>query len=258
MVKKLKKNRYKKWFFLLLLFNFFYFGYHYIETPSIVYHFKSVFKQLFYSPKIPTGGYVFGIDISEYQGIVAWNKIESINENKTVEFVLIRATAGKNHRDRFFTSNWREAGKKNIIRGAYHYFRPNENSTEQANNFIQQVKLSPGDLPPILDIERISKVQTIESLKVGVKNWMNIIESHYGIQPILYTGAHYYKDYLSNDFIDYKLWVANYNQVKSPLNKYNWIMWQFSDNGTASGIKGPVDLDLFNGPVSELKKYALK
>ena len=35
-------------------------------------------------------------------------------------------------------------------------------------------------------------------------------------------------------------------------------MWQFSDNGTVDGIMGPVDLDLFKGSLTDLKKYALK
>ena len=56
----------------------------------------------------------------------------------------------------------------------------------------------------------------------------------------------------------YFLWIANYNKVESPLANVNWKMWQFSDNGSVNGIKGPVDLDLFKGSFSELKKYALK
>ena len=117
---------------------------------------------------------------------------------------------------------------------------------------------SHGDLPPILDIEKTSKIQSNENLVKGVKNWLKIIENHYGIKPIVYTGAHFYNDHLNNNLNGYLVWVANYNRVKNPLSSVLWIMWQFSDNGTASGIKGPVDLDLFKGTLSELKKYALK
>ena len=53
--------------------------------------------------------------------------------------------------------------KKSFLRGAYHYFRPNENSTLQAQNFIKNVKLQPGDLPPILDIEKISNIQSSDN-----------------------------------------------------------------------------------------------
>ncbi len=258
MGKRVRKNRYKRYFFILLFINISYLSYQYIETPSVYQYFKSVFKRLIYSPKVPLGSFIYGLDVSEYQGVIAWDKIGVLNEGKSVDFVIIRATAGINHRDRYFTSNWREGGNKNILKGAYHYFRPNENSTQQANNFIKNVKLSSGDLPPILDIERVSKVQSINSLKLGVKNWMKIVEDHYGIKPILYTGAHYYKDYLAEDFSDYLLWVANYNEVDIPLKKHNWIMWQFSENGTASGVKGPVDLNLFKGSIVELRNYALK
>ncbi len=53
------------------------------------------------------------------------------------------------------------APKENkIMRGAYHYYRPNENSIEQANLFIKTVKLQKGDLPPVLDIEKLPEEST--------------------------------------------------------------------------------------------------
>ena len=253
-----KKNRYKRWFFLLLFFNLFYFGYQFIETPSLFHYLKNRIRYIFNNPIIPKGDYIYGIDISEYQGVVVWDKALEINEELPIDFVFIRATAGKDHRDRFFTSNWREASEMGVLKGAYHYFRPNENSLSQANNFINNVQLSPGDLPPVLDIERISKVQSINSLIIGIENWLNTVEKHYGVKPILYTGAHYYNDHLKDKFTDYTLWVANYNEVSVPINKDVWSIWQFSDNGSVKGIKGPVDLDLFQGSVDEMKKFALK
>ena len=148
--------------------------------------------------------------------------------------------------------------KNNFIRGAYHYYRPNENSNDQANNFIKSVKLASGDLPPILDIEKISSVQSLKSLKSGIKNWLNIIEDHYGIKPIIYTGAHYFKDYLKDEFTNYHIWIANYNQVEDPLRNQNWSLWQFSDNGTVPGIKGPVDLGFIQWKFSRIQKISLK
>ena len=243
MAKKQKRNLFKRWFFFLLIGNIFYVSYHFIETPSVVNHYKRIFNKIFYPPKVPHGDFTFGIDVSEYQGIISWRH------------VIIRATAGDNKRDRFFTSNWRASRENDILRGAYHYFRPNENSTKQANNFIKNVQLVPGDLPPILDIEKTSKIQSNEDLVKGVKNWLKIVENHYGIKPIVYTGAHFYNDHLDNSLNGYLIWVANYNRVKNPLISASWMMWQFSDNGTASGIKGPVDLDLFKGSLSELKSF---
>ena len=104
----------------------------------------------------------------------------------------------------------------------------------------------------------MSDVQSSDNLLKGIANWLEIIENHYGVKPIIYSGAHFFNDYLKSNFNNYFLWIANYNKVESPLDNMNWKMWQFSDNGTVNGIKGPVDLDLFKGSFSELKKYALK
>ena len=258
MVAKKVRNRYKRWFFILLGLNIIYFTFQFYTLPLSVNQVKNYFFQFFYSPKVPTGPYIYGIDVSEYQGIINWESVSQINDGHQINFVIVRSTAGRNKRDRFFTSNFREAKKHNFIRGAYHYYRPNENSNDQASNFIKNVKLASGDLPPILDIEKISSVQSLKSLKTGIKNWLNIIEDHYGIKPILYTGAHYYKDYLKDEFTNYHIWIANYNQVEDPLRNQNWSLWQFSDNGSVRGIKGPVDLDLFNGNLADFKKYLLK
>jgi lysozyme len=46
------------------------------------------------------------------------------------------------------------APKKQPYRGAYHYYRPNENSLEQATLFIKTVSLKKVDVP-VLDIERL-------------------------------------------------------------------------------------------------------
>lgn len=255
---KKQKNKFKNWFLILLILNVSYVGYQVLETPSFLNHYKRIFNKIFYPPKVPNGDFSYGIDISEYQGIISWGKVKEINDHQKVDFAIIRATAGNNHRDRFFTSNWRGSRNNNILRGAYHYFRPNENSTKQANNYIKNVQLVPGDLPPILDIEKTSKIQSNDNLIKGVKNWLMIVENHYGIKPIIYSGAYFYNKHLNSKLDEYKLWVANYNNIKNPLKNNSWIMWQFSDNGTASGIKGPVDLDLFKGSLPELKKHALE
>jgi lysozyme len=255
--KSRKNNIYKRLFFWSLFINSLFIIFFIFQNPKWTSLIGFKIKTFFSETNIPKGNYMYGIDVSEYQGVINWNKLCSQTSNYKVGFTLIRATAGQNYRDKFYTSNWRESKNNNLVRGAYHYYRPNENSTKQAQNFITNVKIDPGDLPPVLDIEQLSKVQSMKSLKSGIKNWLNIIENHYGIQPILYTGTHFYRDYL-NDFTKYPLWIANYNQIDNPLSEKDWIMWQFSDEGVINGISGPVDLDLFRGDKKDLNKYLLK
>ena len=190
------RNVYKFLFYFLLSLNIILLGYLLYQNQSIRKYFLKKVNVVLGFKDVPKGDYLFGIDVSEYQGIIKWNEIANINKKKKIDFVMIRSTAGKNHRDRYFTSNWRDSKETGLIRGAYHYFRPNENSLEQAEFFIKNVKLKPGDLPPILDIEELSDVQSENSLISGLKLWLDTIEDHYGVKPILYSGAYFYKKHL--------------------------------------------------------------
>ncbi len=195
---------------------------------------------------------VAGIDVSEYQGKINWSKIQTIEERFPIGFVFIRATAGNDRPDNCFQENWREAKKHNLIRGAYHYYRPNENSLEQAALFIKTVKLKKGDLPPVLDIEKLPKNQSIDSLKVGLKRWLKKVESHYGVQPIIYSGEKYYDAFLHKEFSEYTFWIANYNVFVEEI-KPNWLFWQFTEKAAVHGISGNVDVNIFNGSQTKLK-----
>ena len=199
---------------------------------------------------------IFGIDVSQYQGIIAWDEVELINESFAVDFVFIRATMGATAKDSRFEKNWEGAKSKNKLRGAYHYFRPNENSLKQARNFINTVDLKPGDLPPVLDIEERPRSQPMDSLRVGLKRWLDEVERHYGVRPIVYSGDSYFTDFLEKEFKDYTLWIANYNFfVENP--KDHWDFWQFSEKGAVSGIKGYVDLNMYQRDIESLESLAL-
>lgn len=195
---------------------------------------------------------IYGIDISEYQGKIDWDSLNEIEVNKKISFILIRATAGKNRVDKKFASNFEAAKNKNIIRGAYHYYRPNENSIKQAQLFIKTVSLKKGDLPPVLDIENIPKSQPMDSLKIGLKRWLKMVETHYQVKPIIYTGENYYNTFLKEDFKDYHFWIANYSKIPAELND-NWKFWQFTESAKIKGINHKVDLNIFNGNKIELK-----
>jgi lysozyme len=195
---------------------------------------------------------VFGIDVSHYQGEIDWEKLKKEEEP---DFVIIRATAGKDSKDVRFDKNWKSAGEQEILRGAYHYYRPDENSTEQAKFFIKTVKLNEGDLPPVLDIEKYSRVQSLSSLKTGLLNWLKIVEEHYDVTPILYTYNKFYTSTIIHDerFDKYPLWIAWYNVNGNPDDiTSNWVFWQFSDKGRVKGIVGDVDINVFNGKVQDL------
>lgn len=199
---------------------------------------------------------VFGIDVSHYQGEIDWDQVWTINDQVPVDFVFIRASMGEGGKDGRFEENWAQVKSRNKIRGAYHYFRPDEDPVKQATNFIQRVQLSAGDLPPVLDIEELPRHRSLDRLRSGLKQWLDQVEEHYGVKPVLYSGDHYFNDFLKNEFSNYPLWIANYNfWIEKP--KKNWDFWQFSEQGTVGGITGPVDLNLYSGTIIELEKLCL-
>ena len=197
-------------------------------------------------------GKAIGLDVSEFQGKIDWALVETMETHYSIEFVFIRATAGNDSVDDRFEENWLGAKNRKIIRGAYHYYRPNENSLEQARLFIKTVQLKKCDLPPVLDIEKLPKGQSLDSLKVGLRRWLNAVEAHYKVKPIIYTGEKYYDDFLKEDFSDYLFWIANYNFYREKIGE-DWLFWQFTEKASVTGIKGNVDVNIYNGDAEQLR-----
>ncbi|MFE3869488.1 glycoside hydrolase family 25 protein [Flavobacterium sp. LS2P90] len=197
-------------------------------------------------------GKSIGLDVSEYQGKIQWSYVDTLEKKYPLDYVFIRATVGKDRKDRQFKRNWLGAKENKMIRGAYHYYRPNENSLEQAELFITTVTLLKGDLPPILDIEKLPKNQSLDSLKVGLKRWLKAVESHYKVKPVIYTGEKYYDDFLKEEFSDYLFWIANYNFYREKMDP-DWLFWQFTEKASVPGIKGNVDINIYNGDLQQLQ-----
>ena len=198
------------------------------------------------------GAKAVGIDVSEYQGAIDWPAVSAIEEKFPIQFVFIRATVGNDRVDKAFDENWLGAKDRKIIRGAYHYYRPNENSLEQAALYIKTVRLYKGDLPPVLDIEKLPENQSVARLKIGLRRWLEAVESHYKVKPIIYTGEKYYDDFLKEEFSDYLFWIANYNFYREKM-KEDWLFWQFTEKGSVPGIIGNVDVNIYNGDFQQLQ-----
>lgn len=256
--KKRKKKPIYSWkkylFFGCLFFGFLLATYHYREALQYYFSFKTHKK--FKEDKIAQARIfqildkysdkAVGIDVSHYQGKIKWNEVKLVENKFPVKFVFIRASIGNDKVDVRFKENWEGAKKQNFILGAYHYYRPNENSITQAKLFIKTVKLQNGDFPPVLDIEKLPKEQSIDSLKIGLKRWLDLVDAHYKVKPIIYTTERYYNDFLKEEFRDYTFWVANYNFFIENL-KDDWLFWQFTEKGQINGINGKVDINIYNG-----------
>ena len=117
--------------------------------------------------------HLFGIDISHHNGVIDWNAVSY--SKHPIRYVFIKATQGERWIDRRFRHNWQRLSKSGYIKGAYHYYSPDANSTNQFNLYCKTVKLEKGDLLPVLDVEENSKLGRDNLIK-GVRNRVNLSE----------------------------------------------------------------------------------
>jgi lysozyme len=98
---------------------------------------------------------VTGIDVSHFQGEINWALIKKSGYS----FTYIKVSEGETLTDSKLVENWEGANQAAILQGGYH------TGELQAENFINSLKAVQRDyqgfLPPVLDIEAISKGKLI-------------------------------------------------------------------------------------------------
>jgi len=214
---------------------------------------------LYGDAEYPDGYEIHGIDISHYQGDIDWNKLKTAKiENSPVKFILIKSTEGSNQLDENFNDNFYQAREHGFIRGAYHFWSNKSTAREQAYFFLAMVHLEPGDLPPVLDVEHKPKNISTEEFQQNILTWLHIVEDRYHVKPIIYTYYKFKDQYLSDSrFDDYPYWIAHY-YVHQMEYQGNWKFWQHTDAGKLPGIKGYVDLNIYNGSFYDLQQLLIQ
>jgi len=205
-----------------------------------------------------------GIDVSDYQPNVNWQTVA----NSGIAFAFVKATEGATHFADTFDYNWAAMKAVGIQRGAYHFFRPGIDAQAQVDNFLQTVKLAPGDLPPVLDIETTAGLDgnTICD-RMGI--WLDAIEAETGLQPIIYTYPGFWDGLGVKRLSHYPLWIAHYTSAAEPWvpgGWNSWLLWQYTDKGQVAGVSGNPDMNIFEslttgdtgGKVLDLQKLLQK
>ncbi|MBV8711126.1 MAG: peptidoglycan-binding protein [Solirubrobacterales bacterium] len=199
-----------------------------------------------------------GVDVSNNNGAVAWGAIARAGHR----FAYIKATEGLDYRDPDFADNWGNAGIAGLLRGAYHFARPQPGRTgaQEAAWFCAAMNRlgawHKGNLPPALDLEWSSGLSAAE-----VHGWAGafVAELHRrtGRTPMIYTGR-FWKHSIGNPTGSFgcPLWLAQYGptaQVPAAWSK--WTIWQHTSSGTVPGA-GQLDLNRFVGSEAELHALA--
>lgn len=210
--------------------------------------------------RIPTGYAVHGIDVSRYQDRVDWPRVAAMRVGeKRIHFAFIKATEGTWLQDPWFDFNWTNARRNGILRGAYHYFLPNLSPRDQARHFTGTVRLRSGDLPPVVDVEE-RRGMSRDQVRKFTKEFLDLLQRHYGIKPIVYTNRDFYKNHFANqpEFKPYVFWIAHYHVADLSMpDDSKWHFWQHSDRGRVNGINGSVDFNVFYGDSATLRRLCV-
>ena len=213
---------------------------------------------------------IYGIDISRYQHDVGkkhyaidWDKMRithlgTISKKRVkgdvsypVSFVYIKCSEGISVLNRYYQADCNAARKRGMHVGAYHFFSTKTDVTQQANFFLANADIRQGDFPPVLDLEpypsQIDEMGGEEVMFSRVRTWLQVVEKRTGMKPILYVNQMFVNKYLTHarDILrNYRVWIARYGEYKPEVRL---VFWQLSPDGRVEGIRGDVDINVFNG-----------
>lgn len=217
------------------------------------------------------GDKVYGIDVSRHQKSWKWEDLalysnkkgdvfssgkQSAFEVRFPCFVIMKATEGSDMVDPYYKANVEQAREGRLIKGSYHFMTTLSEIDTQIENFIANAVVEPGDFPPVLDIEtphkRVEEIG-VENIRKMALKWLQAVEQHYGVQPVIYTNNLFRKSYLDTpEFRKYHFWIARYG--KHP-DSGDWLIWQFTQTGRTRGIAPGTDINVYKGTYKEFKTY---
>ena len=236
--RKLKKQ-YKAFFsfiffsaFLLLIFGLFTLGRQYLQThfqdlPPNSQHLK------------PTA---LGIDVSEWQENIDWQKVKADGYS----FAIIRTSFGVEGKiDAKVIEHIEGAKEAGLNVGAYHYSHATtvNEAIKEADDFIALLDLYRWDFPVYYDVETDRQDHlSQDELTAIVKAFLERV-SDAGYEAGIYASQYWLEYRLDMEQLaDYEVWIASYaNQLNYDGS---FEMWQYTKNGTVSGIDGNVDINV--------------
>lgn len=207
-----------------------------------------------------------GVDVSHYQGSINWKSVRKDG----VEFAFIKATEGTNYVDPSFQDNYPAARDAGVVRGAYHFARPDASGgAAQADYLYQNGGKWTADgltLPAALDIEYNPYGSSCYGLSPkAMVGWITDFLGRYqalsGRYAVIYTTADWWKTCTGNHngfSNNHPLWLARYASSRGSLPD-GWgfhTVWQYTSSGKIGGISGGVDRNYFNGNRSRLAALA--
>lgn len=201
-------------------------------------------------------------DFSKWESVSDWSKVIFPDGTKAL---ITKATDGQSYVDPTFQNYFAAFKKLPYIRGAYHFFQPNDISG-QIGNYVTQLQIAgweKSDWPPILDLEWSPPAENKRkpdnyprgaAYAYQVKTWLDGVEKELGVRPLIYTSRSIWSNLLDRNgnppvwTRDYKFWVAWYpddvdknpvlpaSAYPSGVQSDQVAGWQYATNWILQGI----------------------
>ena len=192
-----------------------------------------------------------GIDVSEHQGDIDWEKVRAAG----IEFAMIRSgyrSYGKGEItfDTKYKENIEGAGKAGLKVGVYFFSQAvsTDEAAEEADAVLDAIEGYDISYPVVYDWEIIydDSARTDDvSVEMLADNCIEFCErvKSAGYSPMIYQNKNTAMYKLDVQRLkDYDFWLAEYSD--KPSYYYDYKMWQYSSKGTVPGVNTEVDLDL--------------
>jgi len=192
-----------------------------------------------------------GIDVSNYQGDIDWEKVKADG----VDFAMIRVgyrgySAGTVMEDERCRQNLKGATEAGVDVGVYFFSQATtvQEAIEEAWMVLDCIEGYDITYPIVFDWEIIfgESARTdgipVSTLNQAAVAFCDVIESK-GYKAMVYFNKRLgLLKYNLADLKDYEFWFAQYYDI--PEFYYKFDMWQYSSTGRVDGIDGEVDMNI--------------
>jgi lysozyme len=201
-----------------------------------------------------------GIDVSNWNGAIKWSKVAGAGYS----FAFGKATEGTGFTDGTYSTNRAGSETAGIAFGAYDFARPSgasaaavtKSATAQADYFLSVADPQPGELPPVLDLEKTGNL-TPKLLTAWTQAWVSEVYARLGVQPFVYSSPAFWQSDLGNATSiaasGALLWIAHWTSASQPSvpaqnwNGTGWTFWQWTNCVVVPGLAHCADGDRMNG-----------
>lgn len=193
----------------------------------------------------PSGTLYDGIDVSGWQGEVDYRKVSEDG----IEIVYIKATEGISYTNSYYLDAYNDAKENGLKVGFYHYLtaRNTAEGIAEAEYFAGVIENLEPDCKLAMDFESFGDLNRDEINEISFA-FLRRVQEITGKEMVIYSNTNDATNIFNSNLAnDYPLWVAQYG-VAEPTPNGNWevwIGWQYTSQGSVSGISGNVDRNYF-------------